>query len=135
MAVQEETSRQTSDNGTLLNAVIGAVATAVLSGFVPFAPLFGGGIAGYLEGGTRNDGLKVGAISGGIALVFAMLLFGVFFLFGFGLVALDAPAALPAVGILFLLFALVIGLIYIVGLSAAGGWIGNYVKYETDLGS
>jgi hypothetical protein len=36
---------------TFVNAMTGAVATALLSGSVPLAPLLGGGIAGYLEGG------------------------------------------------------------------------------------
>lgn len=35
---------------TFLNALIGAAAS-VLLGFIPFSPILGGGIAGYLEGG------------------------------------------------------------------------------------
>ena len=49
---------------TRINASLGAVATALLSGFVPLAPLLGGGIAGYLEGDKRDDGVRVGLLSG-----------------------------------------------------------------------
>ncbi|WP_324757517.1 DUF5518 domain-containing protein [Haloarcula sp. GH36] len=122
------------EQDTLLNAVIGAVATAVLSSFVPFAPLFGGAIAGYLEGGDRNDGLRVGTISGVIGLVVVMVFFGLFFVM-FGLFTLEAPLAFGALGIVVFLVAIVGGLLYIVGLSAAGGWLGNYVKYDTDIGN
>jgi hypothetical protein len=123
-----------AEQDTLLNAVIGAVATAVLSSFVPFAPVFGGALAGYLEGGDRNDGLRVGAISGAIGLA-VLMLFAVIVFVGFGLLALEAPAAFGAFGLVVFLVVFVGGLVYIVGLSAAGGWIGNYVKYETDIGS
>ncbi|MFC7076305.1 DUF5518 domain-containing protein [Haloarcula halophila] len=124
-----------AEGDTLLNAVIGAVATVVLSSFLPFvSPLFGGAIAGYLEGGDRNDGLRVGTISGVLGLLVVMVLFGLFFVM-FGLFALEAPLAFGALGIVVFLVAIVGGLLYIVGLSAAGGWLGNYVRYETDIGN
>jgi hypothetical protein len=123
------------EGNTLVNAVIGAVATVVLSGFVPLAPALGGGIAGYLEGGARGDGIRVGAISGAIALVPALLLgFGVLILFGGFMMGMGAPRT-SAFGLVFFLIAIVFGAIYFVGLSAAGGWIGNYVKYDTNIGS
>ncbi|WP_276272252.1 DUF5518 domain-containing protein [Haloarcula litorea] len=121
---------------TLLNALIGAVATAVLSGFVPFAPLFGGALAGYLEGGDRDDGLRVGVISGviGLALSAVLFLFVVVVFLGMVLGG-GAPMGFGAFGLVFFLVVAVVGAIYIVGLSAAGGWLGNYVKYETDIGN
>lgn len=124
-----------AEQDTLLNAVIGAVATAILSGFVPFAPVFGGALAGYLEGGDRDDGLRVGAISGVIGLVFAAVLFlfvGVVFL---GFLLGGMPMRMGAFGGLFLLVGALFGAVYIVGLSALGGWLGNYVKYDTDVGN
>jgi Ca2+-binding RTX toxin-like protein len=129
-----------AEGDTGINALIGAVATVLLSGFVPFAPALGGGIAGYLQGGSRNDGIRVGVVSGAIALVPAILLGFLFFgLFttifvggamgGMG----GMPLGIPAFGGVFFLFAAVFGAVYLVGLSAVGGWLGNYVKYDTDI--
>lgn len=123
-----------AEGDTLLNAAIGAVATAVLSGFVPFAPLFGGAVAGYLEGGDRDDGLRVGVVSGVIGLLLTAVLF-VFLFVVFAFLLAGAPRAFGAFGFLFFLVVAVLGTVYIVGLSALGGWLGNYVKYDTDLGS
>jgi hypothetical protein len=123
-----------AEHDTLLNAVLGAVATALLSSFVPFAPLFGGAISGYLEGGTRSDGLRVGAISGLIGLLLWVVV-GAFFVFVFALVALGGrvPALFGAFGVFVILVGVVFGAIYTVGLSALGGWLGNYVKYDTNV--
>lgn len=52
-----------TDGRFLLNAVVGAVAGLVL-GFVPLSPGIGGAMAGYLQGGSRGDGLRVGAVAG-----------------------------------------------------------------------
>lgn len=125
-----------AEGDSLLNAVIGAVATALLSGFVPFAPVFGGALAGYLEGGERNDGLRVGFVSGIVGLVFAAILFVLAFVFfalilGFG----GAPRAFGVMGFLVFVVGGLFGAVYIVGLSALGGWLGNYVKYDTSLGN
>ena len=76
-----------TDGDTLVNGFLGAVVTVVLS-FLPFSPLLGGMVAGYLEGGERGDGVRVGAIAGAIALVplvaFGLLVsvFGAFYLLG-----------------------------------------------------
>jgi len=122
-----------ADGDTLLNALLGAVVSVVLS-FLPFSPLLGGLLAGYLQGGDRSDGARVGAISGVFALVpilgFLLLLGGVwgFFLLG------GMPLRFGAIGafLVFLLFVLVGA--WTVGLSALGGWLGNYVLTDTDLG-
>lgn len=63
-----DASRPESDSTFLLNAFIGGVAGIILS-FIPLATLVGGAIAGYLEGGTRTDGAKVGAVAGLIMLI------------------------------------------------------------------
>ncbi|GGN90410.1 MULTISPECIES: DUF5518 domain-containing protein [Haloarcula] len=123
-----------AEQDTLLNAVIGAVATAILSGF-PFAPVFGGALAGYLEGGDRDDGLRVGAISGAIGLVFTLVVFAFVGLVFLGFLLGGMPMHLGAVGVVFLVGAAVFAAVYVVGLSALGGWLGNYVKYDTDLGN
>lgn len=107
-------------NSTLLNAIVGAIVT-VLTSFVPLSPILGGGVAAYLEGGDRGDAILVGALAGLIAwipltpLLFLGLLiapfdFGITFvliLFGLGFVAL-----------------------YLVGLSALGGFIAAYIMAD-----
>jgi|AntRauTorcE11897_2_1112592.scaffolds.fasta_scaffold00012_129 hypothetical protein len=112
-------------SNTLLNALIGAVATFVLS-FTGIGPVLGGALAGYLEGGETNDGLRVGAISGAIA---SIPVFGILVLILFVVpVAPDAGvvlgSALLILGIIALAFA------YTMALSAIGGVIGSYVKRE-----
>lgn len=109
-----------SESNTLVNGLIGAVVTIVFS-FTIFSPILGGAVAGYLE---KTDGLRVGAISGAIAIIpiflFGIVFFGLFAVFGL-------PAAL---GLLFLPLLLVFGIIWIVGLSALGGYLGVYLRDE-----
>ena len=110
-----------STPNTVLNAVIGAVVTIVLS-VTMFSPILGGAAAGYLE---KRDGLRVGAISGAIASL-PILLFGVLAMVFFGLFALQASV--------FFLVLLLVGfpfvLLYVVGLSALGGILGVYLVEE-----
>jgi hypothetical protein len=65
---------------TWLNAVAGGVVTLVVAPVLPFAPVLGGSLAGYLEAGERGagraDGLRVGALAGVVAFV-ALLVFAV----------------------------------------------------------
>lgn len=128
------------EGDTLVNALIGAVVNFVAGSFLPFGPLFGGAAAGYLEGGTREDGLKVGAIAGAIALIpvvlFLMLFGSLFFAVVGGGMMGGMPDAFPlaAGGFGFLFFvALLFGAVYFVGLSAVGGYLGNWVKYDSDF--
>ena len=123
-----------AEGDTLVNALIGAVVAVVLT-FIPLSPMLGGLVAGYLEGGDRSDGIRVGAIAGVIAFLplvgVGVLLFGfgAFFLLG------GFPGAVGGVVVVFLvLFGLVVVGLYTVGLSALGGWLGNYVLTDTDLG-
>jgi len=124
------------DGDTFVNAVIGAVATALLSGFVPLAPLLGGGIAGYLEGGDRNDGFRVGLYSGVIGLAVSLVLFAVVFVFLAAFLAFvpEALGLFGAAGLLVLVLGTLTTAAYFLGLSALGGWLGNYVRYDTTIG-
>ena len=132
-----------AEGDTWVNALIGGIVTIVGAGFVPFVPILGGGLAGYLEGGDRNDGLRVGVYSGLIALVpfflFAILLSGFVSMMGVGFMDMGmGPGFFGLAGgftIVAIVFALIFGLIYVVGLSALGGWLGNYVKHDTNIGS
>lgn len=115
-----------SESDALKNAVIGAVVTIVTS-FLPLSPLLGGATAGYLQGGDRREGARVGAISGGISLLpllfFAFL--ALLFLFG----AAPAEGAVAFSVLLFVFAAVLVA--YSVGLGALGGYLGVYVLEET----
>ena len=117
------------ESDTLLNAGIGALVTIVTS-FLPFSPILGGAVAGYLQAGDRREGAKVGGLSGALSLL-PMLFFGfivLVFLTGVG------PTE-GAVAFTFLFF--VVGTLvfaYTIGLGALGWYIGVYVLEETEVG-
>ena len=136
--------QETVDGGTMaegdtfVNAVIGAVVGVVLSGFVPFSPVLGGAVSGYLQGGDREGAVRIGALAGAIMLVPMLLLFvvvGPIFLALLGMsgMGMGNMGLAGAIGGAFFLFALLLGLVYTVGFAALGGWMGNYVRYETDI--
>lgn len=110
---------------TPIHAVIGAVARTVFS-FVPLTPLPGGAVAGYLEGGAADDGVKIGGIAGVVMLLPCVFLgtFIVMFLPGFGprgaVAAFGTVAAVVFTG----------SAVYTVGSSIAGGYPGIYLKGE-----
>ncbi|GAA0715342.1 hypothetical protein J2744_002137 [Halorubrum trapanicum] len=120
---------------TLLNAVIGAVASVLLS-FTGISPLLGGAVAGYLNSdGTADggDGLRVGALSGFIASIpiVGLLLLLLVVLPFLGFFAFPIEIGL-AVGGIFVLGAIAVlgGVAYTVVLSALGGLLGVYLKEE-----
>jgi len=117
---------------TLLNALIGAVAATVLA-FVPFSPVLGGALAGYLQGGDRSDAVRVGALSGlfaAIPLVVILLVVAsvIPFLPAFGM----AGSVTALLGV-FALVAFGIVLLYSIGLGALGGVLGRYLAREPAL--
>lgn len=120
------------EGDTFLNAVIGAVVTVVLS-FTGFSPLLGGGVAGYLQRGTRRGGAKVGALAGVLAfLPFLLLIF-----LGVGVFAvvptrggLGMPGFVELLIIFLIIFPLV--LLWNVGLSAIGGYLGVFLHDELE---
>ena len=123
------------EGATLVNAVIGAVVSVVGSVAIPVAALFGGAVAGYLQGGPRSEGVRVGFISGLIATIpgalLGLLVFGIFgsFLLGLG----PGTDGIGLFSVTFLLVFLVTIATVFVGLSTLGGWVGNYIKYDTDI--
>jgi hypothetical protein len=116
-----------------INAAIGAL-VAVAFSFVPVSPIVGGGVAGYLQQGTRTEGAKVGAASGLIAAlpVFAVftLLFG-----GLGLgVLLEGSALGLALFWGIMLFGIVVTVLVAGGMGAVGGYLGVVLgeRYDGD---
>lgn len=118
-----------NDRSLLVDALLGAVVSIVLS-FLPFSPVLGGGVAGYLH---REEGAKVGALSGVLASIpLAGILFLLVGFFTIVPVVGGAPrAALALPVLLVLIFA--VALLYTVVLSTGGGVIGEYVVTEEIL--
>jgi hypothetical protein len=115
---------------TLLNAVLGAVVTVLLS-FVGFSALLGGAVAGYLQRETRRDGAKVGALSGAFATVPFLLVVVVgvgFFFVGPVMGGLGPPGGLELLVIVFVLLPLLF--LWNGALGAAGGYAGTYLYEE-----
>ncbi|WP_299335072.1 DUF5518 domain-containing protein [Haloplanus sp.] len=113
--------------GSFVHALIGAVVTTVLSA-VPFSPVLGGGVAAYLSDADATDGVRIGAVSGVVASVPVLgLVLGV--LLVVGVLTVGGPGVGVAFGIGGLGFGFVVGtvaVVYTVGLSALGGYLGSY---------
>lgn len=121
---------------TFTNALIGALVTIVATPVVPFAPLLGGAVSGYLQGGDSRDGVTVGVIAGVLALIpllLILIVLGNLFLFLFALTGEGLLVLLSGLGLVAVVFLILSGLIYVVFLSALGGWVGNYLKTEAKL--
>jgi hypothetical protein len=107
---------------SLVHALIGAVVTILLS-FTGFSPLIGGAVAGYLH---KDDGLRVGAISGAIASIPLVLII----LVGATFLAIVPDPFAAGLGLLVILLVIVVLGGITVGLSAIGGIAGVYVANE-----
>lgn len=123
--------RADSGTGPLTNAFVGAVVTVVFS-FVPFSPVLGGAVAAYLQKGDSNESLRVGAISGLMAA--APLVLIVSFVFGFLSLITFTEAEPVATGFFWLILLVAAGaiLVYTVGLSAVGGFVGHVLIDRQD---
>ncbi|WP_128476927.1 DUF5518 domain-containing protein [Halorussus pelagicus] len=117
--------RPPDDATTLMNALVGAVATVVTAPALPFAAIVGGGVAGYLQGTDLAESAKVGAISGAIATIPAFLF--VWFVAGVLLIGANPVLALSS---LFALLLFVLVTLYLVGAGALGGALGAYLHRE-----
>lgn len=130
--------RTTRSHSSFIYAVIGAVAMTVFS-WIPFAPVVGGALAGYLES-TEPDrtrsaskrAMRVGGIAGALAMIPAVVIAGII-LSIVGIAWLGAGASgsgvgawlgVPIVAGVFGLFVLAMIAVYHVGLGALGGWLG-----------
>jgi len=110
--------------GFYVSALLGAVVTVVTS-FVPVAPAFGGAVAGYLHDSGTDRGTRVGAVSGAFAsLPLAALYLFILGIFVFGSITTGEVAGPAFVAVLVGGIFLVI-VLYTVGLSALGGYVGG----------
>lgn len=122
---REQPDRMLPDTTTL--AIVGAVVTGVTS-FVPFSPILGGLVAGYLRSGETRQGIRVGAYAGVCAAIPIGLLL-LFLLGGFVITALEL--GLGGVGVvisLVFVFSLLFSVAVLVGLSALGGYLGTRLR-------
>jgi len=90
-------------------------AVTLLGSVIPFSPLVGGGLTGWLAGHDPADGARAGALSGAIAstVLLPLLVFGVVFaVFDAGILTWLTTAVVVA------------GASYLVGLSVLGGYLG-----------
>jgi len=111
------------------NAMVGAIATIVLS-FVPFSQVLGGTLAGYLERGSSERVLGVGAASGVLSVApFVLLVVVVLVGVLAGLLAIS-EGALALVVVAALLFTLAIMGAVGAGLGAVGGWVGGKIAED-----
>lgn len=117
--------RPSDEPSTLLNALIGAVVTVVTAPLLPFAAIFGGGVSGYLQRSSVENGAKVGALAGAMAALPAFLL--VWLVVGFLLLGADPFFALTSLFAL-VVFVAVVG--YLVVAGALGGALGAYLRRE-----
>lgn len=119
-----------NDGNTVVNALIGAAVTVVLS-FTAFSPILGGAVAGYLQRGTPEDGVRVGVLSGAISSIPFLFLLGLFSSFLFAGSLLGGGFGVAGGFTVFLLFVFFVALVWNVGLGALGGYIGVYIAKET----
>lgn len=128
---QPSLDNRSDTESILFSALVGTVVSVVLS-FIPASPVIGGAVAGYLTGSDRSLGLKSGGLSGVFLSLIGLLLGVVIFAF-FGFFALFAPSEV-GLGILGFavigLFVFGLTLLYTVGLSALGGYVGAVLHEE-----
>jgi hypothetical protein len=101
-------------------AIVGGVVTIVTS-FIPLSPILGGTVSGYLRGSDTSSGVRVGAYAGLVAAIpFALLSLPILG----GLVAAAGQFGLSVFVGLTLVMSILVGVAYLVGLSAFGGYLG-----------
>lgn len=106
-----------------VHALLGAVVTIVTS-IIPFSPILGGAVAGYLHDQGTSRGTRVGAVAGVIASIpLALVFFFMLTVMSIGSITTGEIAG-PMFVLLIIGLALVFIALYTVGLSAAGGYIG-----------
>ncbi|MFB6139539.1 MAG: DUF5518 domain-containing protein [Halosimplex sp.] len=130
MATQSNSFVARREGDFWVNALIGAVVMVLLS-WIPFATVVGGGIAGYLQQGTRVEGAKVGAVSGLIAAIPVFAVLGLVF-GGLGLGALAGGVGVRSlVFLVIMVFALAVTAVLVAATGAIGGYLGVVLQERT----
>ncbi len=121
-----ETTSTTSGSGEnfYLYAFLGAIVTVVVS-FVPFSPVLGGAVAGYMHDGGTSRGTRIGAASGVIAAIPLALIFVLLFVVMSVGGLTTGEFAGPVFVLVLVGMVLLFAVLYIVGLSALGGYVGG----------
>lgn len=108
----------------IAHALLGAVVSAVTS-FIPFSPVIGGGVAGYLERGDSERTLRVGTAS---AVIFAAPIVALALFVAGGVIAGFArigDSSLGVVAALMIVIVAAFSLAFTALFGAIGGWIGG----------
>jgi hypothetical protein len=103
--------------------VVGAGVASVL-GFIPFSPVLGGAAAGYLDPNPDASGIGVGSIAG----VFGSLPLLVPAIFASIGLFVSVPGEVVLAAAIILVFVVILCLVYYVGLSALGGYLGGWIR-------
>lgn len=111
-------------------AVLGAVTTAVLS-FIPFSPVVGGGLAGYLEHPASGRSVGVGGLAGFLSMVPALTILAFVTVGLYNGFAAIGEAGLGIVTVTTMLLAFLFVAAYGAGLGALGGFAGGHLA-ETE---
>lgn len=109
-------------------AILGSLVTLV-AWFVPFSPILGGAVTGYLGGGARRAAIVTGGLAGLFASVPVLVVSAAV---GWAL-AVEAPAGVSLFVGFMLTFSLFLGIAYMVGLSALGAYLGNSLGASREL--
>ncbi len=113
------TSFESTEPDLYVDAAIGAATTMVTS-FIPFSSVLGGGVAGYLTGQSGWDGARAGAFAG-LALSLPAAILG-----GFAIWA-TIEADLGILGVAFA-FATGFVILFLVVLHTVGGYAGAAIR-------
>lgn len=120
-----------AEGDTIINAIIGAIVTIVLS-LIPFSPVAGGVVAGYLQGPDTSSGVRVGALSGAFSAVPMTLVILAFGGFIFAIIGVGEPnlAVFSVFGFILLVMVFLFLLAYSAVLGALGGYLGSTLKND-----
>ena len=113
--------RGTVEGSLYTDGVVGAVITSVTS-FLPFAPLIGGLVAGFLYRGDGWRGATVGVVVG-ILVMLPVVVFGAVLAFGY----IQHELFVASLGVVFVV--VVTAMVTLV-FAAVGGYIGGYLRAE-----
>jgi hypothetical protein len=125
LGLQTRARRRTETAGrphpsTVGTAILGALVTLV-TWFVPFSPVIGGAVTGYVAGTSRREAMGTGSLAGLFATVPVVVVSAAV---TWALLVESTAGVSVFVGFM-LTISLLLGIAYMVGLSAVGGYLGS----------